>query len=116
MAVGLVFLWQSLKMAMQMWKVNTERRTKCKLTHKFSFSFKNKQAMRFFKKYWIGISVITIVVELTTGPRIIDGLTPVEQLTQKYHERSKHKFRIGATCRDGWHSDATGQGACSHHG
>lgn len=24
--------------------------------------------------------------------------------------------RIGAICRDGWHSSATGRGACSHHG
>jgi len=24
--------------------------------------------------------------------------------------------RIGAICRDGWHSSATGSGACSHHG
>jgi hypothetical protein len=24
--------------------------------------------------------------------------------------------RIGAVCRDGWHSSATGSGACSHHG
>lgn len=24
--------------------------------------------------------------------------------------------RIGAVCNDGWHSSATGRGACSHHG
>lgn len=24
--------------------------------------------------------------------------------------------RVGAECRDGWDSSATGQGACSHHG
>jgi hypothetical protein len=24
--------------------------------------------------------------------------------------------RIGAVCRDGWHSNSTGSGACSHHG
>src|SRR5690349_4716311 len=24
--------------------------------------------------------------------------------------------RIGAVCSDGWHSNATGRGACSHHG
>lgn len=24
--------------------------------------------------------------------------------------------RIGAICRDGWRSQATGSGACSHHG
>lgn len=25
-------------------------------------------------------------------------------------------YRVGATCVDGWPSDATGSGACSHHG
>jgi hypothetical protein len=25
-------------------------------------------------------------------------------------------YRVGARCRDGWHSDATGSGACSWHG
>ena len=25
-------------------------------------------------------------------------------------------YRIGARCRDGWHSDATGSGSCSWHG
>lgn len=24
--------------------------------------------------------------------------------------------RVGAVCEDGWHSSATGSGACSHHG
>ena len=28
---------------------------------------------------------------------------------------SRH-YRTGARCRDGWHSDATGSGACSWHG
>ena len=26
------------------------------------------------------------------------------------------RHRIGATCKDGWASSATGSGACSHHG
>lgn len=25
-------------------------------------------------------------------------------------------YRVGAICRDGWQSNATGRGACSHHG
>jgi hypothetical protein len=25
-------------------------------------------------------------------------------------------YRIGAICNDGWQSNATGSGACSHHG
>lgn len=26
------------------------------------------------------------------------------------------RYRVGAICRDGWESSATGSGACSHHG
>jgi hypothetical protein len=26
------------------------------------------------------------------------------------------RHRVGATCKDGWQSKATGSGACSHHG
>ncbi len=29
---------------------------------------------------------------------------------------SASQYRSGAICRDGWHSSATGRGACSHHG
>mgnify|MGYP000880302937 FL=1 len=32
---------------------------------------------------------------------------PVQQQTH---------YRVGAICRDGWRSSATGRGACSHHG
>ncbi|MEI6091658.1 MAG: hypothetical protein WCR42_14475 [bacterium] len=71
-------------------------------------------------------------------PRIIEGLTSPETLVNKYlhkqypsinstvinvnvltnyiHEESKSSYRIGAICMDGWRSNATGRGACSHHG
>jgi hypothetical protein len=35
---------------------------------------------------------------------------------KKHVPAPKKGSRIGATCRDGWDSDATGRGACSHHG
>lgn len=28
----------------------------------------------------------------------------------------QQRYRVGAICRDGWRSYATGRGACSHHG
>jgi hypothetical protein len=28
----------------------------------------------------------------------------------------RHGARLGAICSDGWHSRATGRGACSHNG
>ena len=35
---------------------------------------------------------------------------PAPQPVQQQH------YRVGAICRDGWRSYATGRGACSHHG
>lgn len=29
---------------------------------------------------------------------------------------STYSYRVGARCKDGWRSSATGRGACSHHG
>lgn len=31
-------------------------------------------------------------------------------------EEDEERYRIGAICNGGWESDATGRGACSHHG
>ena len=36
-----------------------------------------------------------------------------QPISQPEHHTS---YRIGAICRDGWQSSATGRGACSHHG
>lgn len=38
-------------------------------------------------------------------------LQPIPQITA-----DGVNYRVGATCRDGWPSSATGSGACSHHG
>lgn len=69
----------------------------------------------FFAKYKAAFIILAIVGAFAS-PRIIDGLTPVDTLTIRLHENSKYKYRVGATCSDGWHSNATGRGACSHHG
>lgn len=50
------------------------------------------------------------------SPKIIEGLTPLDKLTNKIYEDSSYKVRVGAVCRDGRNSSATGRGACSHHG
>ncbi len=78
-------------------------------------SFKSK-VKTFFNNYKVAIIVYLIFGTLMLSPKIIDKLTPVDVLTEKIHNRSKYKFRIGATCNDGTHSTATGSGACSHHG
>ena len=91
------------------------------------------------KKYNGIIFFLVIIATLLSIPRIIVGLTPVDKLTNKYlhskyerlsesstinvnvltkylHEESKYKARIGAICNDGWISNSTGRGTCSHHG
>jgi hypothetical protein len=41
---------------------------------------------------------------------------PVNQPPPPQQPPSANRYRIGATCVDGWPSSATGSGACSHHG
>ncbi len=41
----------------------------------------------------------------------------VEVITQPAPQPvQQQRYRVGAICRDGWQSHATGRGACSHHG
>ncbi len=108
---------------------NTERRLRKILAEKYialtsnevsvlSIKYKSTikaKAIKFLGKFKAAFIILGIVGAFAT-PRIIDGLTPVETLTIKIHDRSKYEYRVGATCSDGWHSSATGRGACSHHG
>jgi hypothetical protein len=49
-------------------------------------------------------------------PRVRDGFSSIEELEKKCVESKKRYYRVGAICRDGSASRATGRGACSHHG
>lgn len=69
----------------------------------------------FAKRHWFAVAIVALA-GIIAAPRIIDGLTPVAVLAERYHERSKYEYRVGAICNDGWQSGATGRGACSHHG
>lgn len=84
------------------------------LQKKIDNSFK-KQATKLFDKIKLGL-VIILIIGGFSAPRIITGLTPVDKLTEKIHKASGYQVKVGAICRDGWHSNATGRGACSHHG
>jgi hypothetical protein len=55
------------------------------------------------------------VVAVFSAPRIIDGLTSVDSLSEKIHEKSKYKFN-GSICNDGTISHSQGRGTCSWHG
>jgi len=115
-------------------QIKKERRFRRKLSELFIELTKQEIADLYGKKNytykkktistkWIQTILITMsilpflmIIGSIAVPRIIDGLTPVETLTIKIHEQSKYRYRIGAICRDGWISRATGRGACSHHG
>lgn len=97
-------------------------------------SFKSK-SLRFVKKIKYGLIAVGIV-GVFSAPRIIDGLTPAENILNNYlheeypkikaskinvdvltkylHEDSRYKFS-GAICNDGWVSHSQGRGTCSHH-
>ena len=97
-------------------------------------SFKSK-AVRFAKKIKYGLITIGIF-GVFSAPRIIDGLTPAENILNNYlheeyseiktskinvdvltnylHKDSRYKFN-GAICNDGWISHSQGRGTCSHH-
>jgi hypothetical protein len=67
----------------------------------------------FFDRYKV-IILIFGFISLITAPRIINGLTPVEELTYKIHENSIYQFN-GSVCNDGKISHSQGRGTCSWH-
>lgn len=76
-------------------------------------SFKAKSGKIFGKIKYLLIAVG--IIGIISAPRVIDGFTPVETLTQKIHEKSKYEFN-GSICRDGHTSHSQGRGTCSWHG
>ena len=82
--------------------------------HEKASSTTRVKAISFFGKYKTAFIILTIFSAFS-APRIIDGLTPVDVLTQKIHENSKYKFD-GSICNDGSTSHSQGRGTCSWHG
>jgi hypothetical protein len=68
----------------------------------------------FFSKFKYAF-LLLLIISGFSAPRIIDGLTPVDILTEKIHEKSKYKFD-GSRCNDGSISHSQGRGTCSWHG
>ena len=83
------------------------------LSIKDNSSIKSK-TFAFFGKFKAAFIILGIVGVFAT-PTIIDGLTPVDILTEKIHEKSKYKFN-GSICNDGTTSHSQGRGTCSWHG
>lgn len=63
----------------------------------------------------LALFVILIFFSLPFWPRIKEGFTSVDTLTEKIYQESRYGFD-GAICRDGWTSHSQGRGTCSHHG
>lgn len=53
-------------------------------------------------------------VEIITQPTTHIVVRTPKPAPQPVQQQATH--RVGAICRDGWRSYATGRGACSHHG
>lgn len=53
-------------------------------------------------------------VEIITQPTTHIIVRTPKPAPQPIQQQATH--RVGAICRDGWRSYATGRGACSHHG
>jgi hypothetical protein len=62
------------------------------------------------------ITVLWLVFGKSTFNRVLLGFTHPNEIAKKLYEDSSISYKIGAYCNDGWESDATGSGACSHHG
>jgi hypothetical protein len=59
------------------------------------------------------ITVSTVASTTWTAPSVTESSRTLRTVAPSDYARH---YRIGARCRDGWRSDATGSGACSWHG
>jgi hypothetical protein len=59
------------------------------------------------------ITVSTVESTTWTAPSVTESSRTLRTVAPSDYARH---YRIGARCRDGWRSDATGSGACSWHG
>lgn len=80
---------------------------------KLTSTIKNRSST-FLHKFKTAFIILGIIGVFSI-PRIIKGLTPVETLAERIHEKSKRKFN-GAVCNDGSISHSQGRGTCSWHG
>lgn len=48
--------------------------------------------------------------------RVEMGIQNPHKIAYKIYHETSYEIRVGALCRDGWESTATGSGACSDHG
>ena len=57
-----------------------------------------------------------LVSEVTTTQPINEVIARGTKPPTVVEPPAQSRYRVGAICRDGWQSTATGSGACSHHG
>lgn len=88
---------------------------KTKIEYYDSKDKKVKSSKINYKKIVRRTSLVVFLSGVIFFSRIRDGLTPVEKLAERIHEKSRYNSN-GAICNDGWVSGSQGRGTCSHHG
>jgi hypothetical protein len=72
------------------------------------------------KHFWRLQFILGIIIWLIFGKstflRVKDGFTDPKVIANKIYNDASWSYRIGAYCKDGTKSFATGRGACSWHG
>tara|TARA_Y100001970_G_C14199721_1_gene840392 strand:- start:144 stop:1079 length:936 start_codon:yes stop_codon:yes gene_type:complete len=79
-----------------------------------SYSFADVEKNLFWHRYYSpGSFDVNVTYKLTNG--MVDT-AQCSFLWQRPYNPPATRYRVGAICRDGWRSYATGSGACSWHG
>lgn len=83
-------------------------------THRTVYNHLRLGLKWYFTSKWRTAALIAAML-LCVGYGVRDHLTPVDVLTERIHERSRHPYS-GSACYDGTPSHSQGRGACSGHG
>lgn len=76
---------------------------------------RNRDSKETRRQERLTIFILLLFISFPFWPRIKEGFTPVDTLTEQIYQHSRYGFN-GAICRDGWTSHSQSRGTCSHHG
>lgn len=74
------------------------------------------ESINFYKIKYIIFLGLWLIFGRSTFNRVILGFTDPKIISERLYLENSTKLRIGAKCFDGWSSNSTGAGTCSHHG
>ena len=87
-----------------------------KILKKEKIIYKEFQIESLLKFQYILFALLWLCFGKWTVNRIELGIQNPHQIAEKLYNDASYEIRVGALCRDGWESFATGSGACSYHG